>query len=40
MEMQKIINLLNDSTNEEPNFATKYGIDIETAKVNTTKIIL
>ena len=32
MEMQKIINLLNDSTNEEPNFARKYGIDIETAK--------
>ena len=32
METQKIINLLNDSTNEQSNFTTKYGIDIQTAK--------
>ena len=34
METQKIINLLNDSTNEESKFATKkwYVIDSQTAK--------
>ena len=34
METQKIINLLNDSTNEESKFATKkwYGIDSQTTK--------
>ena len=34
METQKIINLLNDSSNEEPKFATKkwYAIDSQTAK--------
>ena len=34
METQKIINFLNDLTNEEPEFAKKkrYIIDIQTAK--------
>ena len=34
METQKIINLLNDSSNEEPKFATKkwYVIDSQTTK--------
>ena len=34
MEAQKIINLLNDSSNEESKFSTKkwYVIDIQTAK--------
>ena len=34
METQKIINLLNDSTNEESKFATKkwYAIDSQTTK--------
>ena len=34
METQKIINLLNDSSNEEAKFATKksYVIDSQTAK--------
>ena len=32
METQKIINLLNDSSNEEYKFATKNVIDSQTAK--------
>ena len=34
MEIQKIINLLNDSSNEESNFATRqwYVIDSQTTK--------
>ena len=42
METQKIINLLNDSSNEESKFATKkwYVIDSETQKANTSKAIL
>ena len=34
METQKIINLLNDSSNEESKFATQkwYGIGIQTAR--------
>ena len=36
MEIQKIINLLNDSSNEESKFATKkcYAIDSQTTKGN------
>ena len=42
METQKTINLLNDSSNEESNFATKqwYAIDSKQQKVNTNKAIL
>ena len=34
METQKILNLLNDSSNEEPKFATKkwYVVDSQTIK--------
>ena len=40
METQKIINLLNDSSNEQPKFATKnwYVIDSQTAKDKYTKM--
>ena len=36
METQKIMNLLNDSSNEESKFATKkwYVLDTQTAKGN------
>ena len=39
METQKIINLLNDSTNEESKFATKkwYVIDSQTTKGKYSK---
>ena len=42
METQKIINLLNDSSNEESKFDTKkwYVIDSQTTKINTSKAIL
>ena len=42
METQKIINLLNDSSNEESKFATKYSIlqTVKQQKINTTKTIL
>ena len=42
METQKIINLLNDSSNEESRFATKkcYVIDSQTTKVNASKAML
>ena len=41
METQKIINLLNDSSNEESKFATKrwYVIDSQTAKDKYNKNI-
>ena len=42
METQKIIKLLNDSSNEESKFATNkwHVIDSQTTKVNTSKVIL
>ena len=42
METQKILNLLNDTTNEESKFATKYCIlyTVKQQKVNTTKTAL
>ena len=42
METQKIINLLNDSSNEESKFATKNGMlwTVKQLKVNTIKTIL
>ena len=42
METQKIINLLNDSNNEESKFATKNGMlqTVKQLKVNTIKTIL
>ena len=42
METQTIINLLNDSSNEESKFPTKNGIlqTVKLQKVNTTKTIL
>ena len=42
MEVQKIINLLNDSTNEESKFATKNGMlqTFKQLKVNTSETIL
>ena len=42
METQKIINLLNDSSNEESKFATKkwYVTDSKQQGVNTSKVIL
>ena len=42
MGTQKIINLLNDSGNEDSNFATKNGMlqTVKQQKVNTTKTIL
>ena len=42
METQKIINLFNDSSNEESKFATKNGtlLTVKQQKVNTTKAIL
>ena len=42
METQKIINLLNDSSNEESRFATKkcYVIDSQTTNVNASKAML
>ena len=42
METQKIINLLNDTTNEESKFGTKYCIlqTVKQEKVNTTKTVL
>ena len=38
METQKIINLLNDSSNEESKFATKKWY-VKQQKINTTKTI-
>ena len=42
METQKIINLLNDSSNEESKFATQNGMALAFKKreINTSKIIL
>ena len=42
MEAQKIINFLNDSSNEELKFATKNGMSktVKQQKVNTNKVIL
>ena len=42
METQKIINWLNDTTNEESKFATKYCMlqNVKQQKVNTTKTVL
>ena len=40
METQKIINLLNDSSNEESKFATKKWYVKDSQKVNTGKAIL
>ena len=42
METQKIINLLNDSSNEESKFATKNGMSwtVKQQKLNTSKAIL
>ena len=39
METQKVINLLNDSKNEESEFATKNGMSqtVKQQKVNATK---
>ena len=39
METQKIMNLLDDSSNEEFKFATKKWI-VKQEKINTMKIIL
>ena len=42
METEKIINFLNDSSNEESKFATKNGMlyTVKQKKVNTSKTIL
>ena len=42
METQKIINLLNDSSNEESKFATKNTMlwTVKPQKINTVKPIL
>ena len=42
MEIQKIINLLNDSSNEESTFATKRSMlqTVKQQKVNTSNAIL
>ena len=42
METQKIINLLNNSSNEESKFATKkrYVIDSQTTKVTNKAMLL
>ena len=42
MELQKIINLLNNSSNEESKFATKNGMleTVKQQKINTTRKIL
>ena len=42
METQKIINLLNDSSNEESKFATKNSMfqTVKQQKINTTKTAL
>ena len=42
METEKIINVLNDSRNEESKFATKNGMlsTVKQKKVNKTKTIL
>ena len=42
METQKIINLLNDSSNEEYKFATKNGMALafKQQEINTSKTIL
>ena len=42
METQKIINWLNDTTNEESKFAPKYCMlqTVKQQKVNTTKTVL
>ena len=42
MKTQKIINFLNDSSNEKSKFAGKkwYVLDIQTKKINTSKAIL
>ena len=42
METQKIINLLNDSSNEESKYATKNGMSltVKQQEVNTIKITL
>ena len=42
METQKIINLLNDSSNEESKFATKNGrtLAFKQQEINTSKTIL
>ena len=42
METQKIINLLNDSSNEESKFATKkwFSWTVKHQKVNASKVML